>query len=111
MRSIPKFNFPAFMEAAAALRELGHHVFNPAERDINKYGADIASSPTGNIKTAEKKGFDLREALAADLKYVCLRAERVVLLQGWEKSKGALAERATAEALGIPVVLYEDMVK
>ena len=111
MRHIKNFNFPAFHEAARALRSQGHIVFNPAEKDIKQHGEGIEKSPTGCLKTAEKRGFNLREALASDLKWICLKAEAVVLLSGWEKSKGALAERATAEALGIPIVLYEDMVK
>ena len=109
MRGLPKFNFPAFMAAAASLRKKGHKVFNPAERDIKVHGKDIASSPTGNIKTAERKGFNLRKALAADLKYICLKADTVVLLPGWETSKGAKAEKATADALGLDVVLYEEL--
>ena len=111
MRGIPKFNFPAFMEAAEVLRKQGHKVFNPAERDLEKYDEKVLSSPTGNLKTAEKGGFNLREALAADLKYVCLKADAVVLLPGWENSKGAQAEKATAHALGLEVYEYKDFVK
>lgn len=111
MRGIPKFNFPAFMEAAEVLRKQGHKVFNPAERDLDKYDESVLNSPTGNLGTAEKRGFNLREALAADLRYVCLKADAVVLLPGWEKSKGATAERATAEVLGLEIHLYEDMIK
>ncbi|MGB3485339.1 MAG: DUF4406 domain-containing protein [Mycobacterium sp.] len=42
MRGIPEFNFPAFHAAAAKLRADGHHVFNPAERDIETHGVDIS---------------------------------------------------------------------
>lgn len=111
MRGYPKFNFPAFMEAAEVLRKMGHKVFNPAERDLDKYDEKVLSSPTGNLGTAEKRGFNLREALAADLRFVCLKADAVVLLPGWEKSKGACAERATAIALGLEVYLYEEFIK
>ena len=110
MRHIKDFNFPAFHEAADVMRKKGHTVFNPAERDIKQHGEGIEKSPTGNLKTAEKKGFNLREALAADLKWVCLKADAVVLLPGWENSKGAQAEKATAEALGLEVKYYKDMV-
>jgi len=109
MRGIKNFNFPAFHEAAAILRKKGLTVFSPAEKDLEKYDESVLSSPTGNLKTAEKKGFDLRSALATDLNWICRRANMVCLLPGWEKSKGACAEKATAEALGIEITLYEDI--
>jgi hypothetical protein len=40
------------------------------------------------------------------LAWICKEADAVYLLKGWEKSKGALAEKATAEALGLEV-MYE----
>jgi hypothetical protein len=106
MRGIPEFNFPAFMAAATQLRSEGHSVFNPAERDIERHGTDISKgNATGSIKeAAENHGFNLRIALGDDLAYICSKADAVALLPGWENSKGAKAERATAEALGLSVV-------
>ena len=105
MRSIPHFNFPAFHAAAAQLRSEGHFVFNPAERDIAKTGVDISQDNlTGdNDLAASKYGFSLREALKDDLEFICLEADAVALLPGWQASKGAQAERATALALGLHV--------
>ena len=107
MRGIPLFNFPAFMDAAAKLRSEGHEVFNPAERDNIRHGIDIS---VGNMSgdeqlAAREHGFSLREALRADLSWICSEAEGIAMLPGWENSKGAIAEKATAEALGL-VVLY-----
>jgi hypothetical protein len=106
MRGIPLFNFPAFHYAAADLRALGHEVFNPAEHDNEKHGTDIsAGNLTGDeTKAAAEHGFNLREALHADLTYICQEAEGIVMLPGWEKSKGATAERAVAIALGLKVI-------
>lgn len=103
MRGIPNFNFPAFHAAAAKLRADGHEVFSPAERDIAIHGAVFAdSNPTGaNAKAEADHGFNLREALADDLAWICLHADAVALLPGWTSSKGANAERATAIALGL----------
>ena len=108
MRGIPNFNFPAFHKAAAKLRDAGHKVFNPAEKDEKKYGKNISKSPTGSLKTAEKRGFSLRAALGADLAFICAKADAVALLPGWKNSKGARAEKATAEALGLEVWFLKD---
>lgn len=86
MRSIADLNYPAFDEATARLRELGHEVFNPAERDQEQDG-----------------DFDLRKALAEDLDWIARRADAVAVLPGWEKSLGAQAEVALARALALPV--------
>lgn len=107
MRGIPEFNFPAFNAAAAALRDQGHYVFNPAQRDNEKHGTDISK---GNIegcevKAAKDHGFNLREALGADLAWICAEADAIALLPGWKTSKGATAEHATAVALGLLVLL------
>lgn len=103
MRGIPEFNFPAFHAAAAKLRSGGWFVFSPAERDNEKHGTDIsAGNPTGDEALATKQhGFSLREALGADLKFICEEADAIALLPGWEKSKGVAAELATARALGL----------
>lgn len=104
MRGYPQFNFPAFMTAAKKLRKDGHTVFNPAEKDIEKHGDKIWKKSKGSLKEAEKQGFSLRDALGKDLAYICKSADAVALLPGWRRSKGATAERATAEALGLEVI-------
>lgn len=101
MQGLPHFNFPRFNAVAAALRDDGHQVFNPAEKDIERHGEDIgADNASGSVADAkEKHGFCLRTALAADLKFICETADMLVLLPGWEKSQGAQAEWRTALAL------------
>ena len=106
MRGLPNFNFPAFFAAEEKLVADGYTVFNPARRDNIEHGTDIsAGNINGSVEQAEADhGFDLREALGADLAYICLQADAVALLPGWEHSKGANAERATAIALGLEVI-------
>lgn len=105
MRGYPQFNFPAFDAAAALLRSQGHEVFNPADRDRDEHGDGIADNPTGDEgKAAEDHGFSLRDALADDTRYICQEADGIYMLDGWEASKGAAAERALALALGHTVV-------
>lgn len=103
MRGIPHFNFPAFRAGAQLLRGQGHEVFSPAERDNEHHGTDISA---GNLTGSEEQavqahGFSLRDALAADLEYICQHAEAIALLPGWARSMGVAAELATAKALGL----------
>src|SRR5690242_5233216 len=102
MRGIPEFNFPAFHAATAELRAHGYEVFSPAEQDENN-GLDTAGMVGDNAELGPA-GFNLREALAADLDYVCREAEAVVVLPGWEQSSGATAEVSAAHAVGIDVM-------
>lgn len=106
MRGIPAFNFPAFFAAEDALVAQGHTVFNPARRDNEAHGTDISKdNPEGcEEKAAQQHGFNLREALAADLKFICEEADAIALLPNWERSKGANAEKATADALGLEIL-------
>lgn len=100
MTGMPEWNFPAFHAATDRLRERGHIVCNPAERD-----ADVGFDPTGMTGQEDlaELGFDLRQALHYDLSFITTAATRVVVLDGWERSKGARAEVATATAIGIEV--------
>lgn len=98
MRGIPEHNYPAFIAATADLRAQGHEVFSPVEWDIKTHG------PSG----CNAGEFDLRAALAADLEWICRSADAVALLPGWENSKGAQAELATARAIGLVVVEIAD---
>ena len=111
MRGIPQFNFPQFHEAAAWLRKEGYHVFNPAEKDAERHGADFGKdNATGDEKKAASTGFSLRVALGDDLEWICKHADGIALLPGWEKSLGATAERATAIALGLErLYLHHDV--
>jgi hypothetical protein len=106
MRNLPQFNFPAFFVAEDFLVKRGWTVFNPARRDIEKYGKGVVS-PTGSIEEAKNTGFSLREALAADTKEICENSDAICLLPGWENSKGAKAEKALAEALGLDIYHVE----
>lgn len=109
MRGIPEFNFPAFHAAAAKLREQGHEVFSPAEKDIERHGTDISvgNASGDEAQAVEEHGFNLREALGIDLAWICAEAEAVALLPGWYHSKGAQAEYKTAMALGLNIINLE----
>lgn len=106
MRGVPEFNFPTFHSMAAKLRAQGHEVFSPAERDIAHHGVDISKDNASGDETlaAQQHGFSLRDALADDCEFICRHADAIALLPGWERSKGAKAERALAIALGHQVI-------
>lgn len=89
MTGIPGLNFPAFNEAAARLRGCGFEVVNPAE--IN---------PDGE-KTWEA-------CMRADIKALC-DCDTIVVLPGWENSKGAHLEVHIAHRLGMRVVSLRDI--
>lgn len=110
MRGLPNFNFPTFMHAAKKLRHEGHLVFNPAERDNERYGTNISKhNKTGDeTKLVEKYGFDLRVALHDDLTFICREADAIAMLPGWETSKGANAEWHTANALGLEIIYLDE---
>lgn len=104
MRGIPEFNFPAFDVAREALRAEGHEVFCPAENDRSKTraGHPMESDPTGDEANASRT---IRECMLDDTAYICQRAEAIALLPGWEFSKGANAELALADALGLKKII------
>lgn len=106
MRGLDGMGFKAFYEAEATLRGAGlRDVFNPARHDTEVLGV----SPEGKTAVAgdECGGDHIRAAMLADMQYICSRAEWVCVLPGWNSSRGAVAEVATAVAIGIPVFEYE----
>ncbi len=107
MRGYKDFNFPEFLRVGALLESVGFEVFNPAKRDLEAHGAEVFESPEGDLADIAHLGFDLREALGADLAFICAEADALFTLPGWEHSSGAKAEVATAKALGIPVLHTE----
>jgi hypothetical protein len=103
MRGRAEFNFPAFDAAAARLRAMGWHVFSPAERDRAAGFCEVGCT---GLEPLESLDFDHRAAMADDLRFICLEADAVYMLDGWRWSSGASAERAVAVSLGLSV-FYE----
>lgn len=100
MRGYPQYNFPAFTAACRELRAAGYDVQSPHERDLGE-GFDPGQSLQG-------QGFDLRAALLWDMGAV-LASDAVVVLPGWQDSKGATAEVALAVAADIPWVTLAEI--
>lgn len=110
MRGIPKFNFPAFNNAAEILRVKGHEVFSPAEQDVRRWG-DNALAGDGDERSLDARlglppGGALRVCLGEDFEYIVKEANGIAFLKGWERSSGANAEYMAARALQL-VMLFE----
>ena len=84
MSGLPELNFPAFHAKAAELRAQGFDAVNPAE--IN---ADPAAGWNACMRA------DIAQLVTCD---------GVVLLPGWERSRGASLEAHIAHALGMALV-------
>ena len=85
MTGLPNLNFAAFHAAAARLRGLGHEVVNPAE--INP-----------------DQGAKWEDCMRADIKAL-MDCDAILLLPGWERSRGATLEHHIAKALGMYIAL------
>lgn len=86
MTGYPELNYPAFHATAERLRKLGFDVCSPAE--INP------------IETS------YLEAMRADI-IALIDCHHILLLDGWEKSKGAALEHHIATVLDIPIITLE----
>lgn len=87
MTGKPDFNYPAFFKARDKWKEVGCDVLCPAEN----FGGDTTR--------------EYREYIKADLAML-LEADAIVLLPGWEQSRGARFELHVAQLLGLEV--YRD---
>lgn len=101
MRGIKAYNHPAFYEAAHKLRNEGHEVFSPAEKDRDLWPDRPWDSYTGDMKLDGFTGGDMRVVIRHDLDWIADHADAIALLPGWQKSRGARVEHALAEFLGL----------
>lgn len=85
MTGLPDLNYPAFEAAAERLRAQGVQVISPHE---------ITPPGAGPWTWAQHMRVDLAALLTADV---------IVLLPGWEGSRGAQLEKTVADALGLVV--------
>lgn len=84
MSGLPDLGYPAFNAAAEKLRAEGHDVINPAENP---------EPPCGSWA-----GY-MRMSVAQ-----VATCDAILMMPGWESSKGATLERHIARALGLEVV-------
>lgn len=100
MRGIPEYNFPAFRNAAFKLRNTGLTIISPAEMD-EQVGF--------NAETDGWSSDDAADAVVRDVKAIA-NADGIILLPGWEQSKGSWQEIITANYLGKQILTYDETV-
>ncbi len=96
MRGKPLFNTNGFAEAARNLRDDGQEIWSPSEMDLAE-GLDPSQ--------ADSWQGDIRALMRRDIK-IMLEVEGIVMLPGWQNSKGANFELAVAWYLGLSTWLY-----
>jgi hypothetical protein len=99
MRGYPRFNFDAFDAAALDLRGRGWSVRSPADMD-----REVGFDPDQHTE----ESLDWNDVVRRDVEAV-IQAEGIILLPGWEKSKGATAEIAVARWMEKTVLLYPSL--
>lgn len=106
MTGLPQFNYPAFIEMAERLRRAGYEVVSPAELDDPATREVAMRSVDGAPGTGSANGETWGDFLARDVKLLADDGiEAIVVLPGWEKSRGARLETFVANALcGLPIV-------
>lgn len=89
MTGLPLFNKPAFNKAAQQLRYMGFAVISPAE-----------------LSTHTDRPWDwyMKQALRA-----LLQCDTILMLDGWEGSKGAQLEFRVASDLGMTILYQADI--
>lgn len=107
MTGIPQFNFPLFDRVAAELRDAGWDIVSPAELDDPDTRAAALASPDGAPGDSSLNGETWADFLARDVKLIADAVDAVILLPGWEASKGARLEAFVAALSGHKVYLHE----
>lgn len=98
MTGIEDYNFPAFHDATDSLRSRGFIVVSPAELDEDERGG-VPEKP------AEDYGPEYIEFLTRDVEHV-VGVDALVMLPGWQRSRGARFEAMIAIGLDKPIFSY-----
>lgn len=102
MRGIKYYNFDAFFNAEAMLHGRGCSVVNPARMDLDAGFNPYHLRPNYDWNIVPDNGFDFKKCLDRDIDAV-RNADIIYMLQGWQNSQGAVAEKALAEWCGLEV--------
>lgn len=107
MSGIVQFNFPAFLVAAQSLRDQGIEVVSPAELDDPETRDAAMASEDGSFGSGTVNGETWGDFLARDVKLIADDGiEAIVVLPGWERSRGARLETFVASLVDLPILEY-----
>lgn len=108
MTGIPQFNFPAFDAASSDLQARGLEVVSPAELDNPETRRMALASKDGAPGSGSANGETWGDFLARDVKLLAdSPLDAVIVLPGWERSRGARLETFVANRMaGVPVLSY-----
>jgi hypothetical protein len=114
MSGLPNFNIKAFDALAVRLRNLGHEVVSPAELDDPAFrSACMATEGRIDELRALCERDDIEPAtwgdlLARDVKLLADDGVRgIVVLDGWERSRGALLELFVGRLCNLPIFVLD----
>lgn len=108
MTGIPQFNFPAFDDTAMVLRAEGYEIVSPAEMDDPETRRIALTSPDGAPGSGSANGETWGDFLARDVKLIADGGvDGVVVLTGWERSRGARLETFVAHLCSKPILMIE----
>lgn len=99
MSNLPQLNHPMFDRVTAALRNQGHTVFSPAEKDRD-WGLD--PNLASNFST-----LDVHMVLRWDLQKI-MECDVLVLLPGWKRSEGTKLEVIVAISTGRQIFYWSE---
>jgi hypothetical protein len=85
MSNYENYNYDAFAETEKRLKEKGHYCINP--HDIAAMVSDMTGIAIGDL--------EYYDILKLDMAFIRF-CDCVLMLQGWEKSQGAISERQFA---------------
>lgn len=88
MTGIPDYNYSEFARVADLLRKDGHDVISPHELNL--------------------RGHSWKECMRIAIVAMLTGADAIVLLAGWEKSRGSKLECQIMEMLELPIYLWLD---
>jgi hypothetical protein len=93
MTGVPQFNVPFFDKTARELRYAGWEILSPAELDSPDMRAQALASTDGDISKLENKTQETwGQVLGRDVTRVADDVYGLIMLPGWEKSRGARLE-------------------
>lgn len=109
MSGLPQFNHPKFHEVTRILRAMGLTVINPAEEDSMQMQELAMASPDGDttplVEACDETWGDV---LARDVRLIANRVTAIILLPGWQDSKGARLELYVSKLCGHAIYVWYD---